>query len=331
MGRLDAISDQTPNPDMFVATYVKKEAVLSSQIEGTQSSLSDLLQYEAKVYGGSRTGDVRETFNYVAAMNHGLARLSEFPLSLRLINEIHKILLTNVRGTEYDPGKFRSRQNWIGAKDCTLNEAYFVPPPPHEVQPQMGQLEKFLHDESPMPILIKCGLAHAQFETIHPYLDGNGRMGRLLITFVLCWRNALKRPMLYLSYYFKQNRTEYYERLQAVRDKGDWEGWILFFLIGVRQVASQAADKAKKIQELKDSHQSLIGKASSGSGFKAVDFMFAHPYFDINGISESISKTFPVASKLVKAMEEKGLVQEVTGHKTNRVFVYRPYLDILED
>ncbi len=237
LGRLDGSTEILPNPDLFVFMYVRKEAVLSSQIEGTQASLMDVLEFEAQAMDSGKPSDVEEVVNYVGAMNHGLQRLQELPLSLRLIREIHEKLLANVRGGERNPGEFRSRQNWIGPPGCKLSEAFFVPPPPVEMMRALGELEKFLHDESPMPFLIKVGLAHAQFETIHPFLDGNGRVGRLLITFLLCEKGILKRPLLYLSWYFKKNRGEYYDKLQSVRDRGDWESWLKFFLKGVEQVA----------------------------------------------------------------------------------------------
>ncbi len=217
LGRLDGSIQTLPNPDLFVFMYVRKEAVLSSQIEGTQSSLQDLLAAEAHILAPDRPRDVDEVVNYVAAMNHGLDRLGEFPVSIRLIREIHERLLRGVRGARLTPGELRRSQNWIGPAGCTLNEASFVPPPPHEVPAALGALETFLHSDSDLPPLVQIGLAHAQFETIHPFLDGNGRVGRLLITFLLCQREILLKPVLYLSHFFKQHRTEYYERLQSVR------------------------------------------------------------------------------------------------------------------
>ena len=220
LGRLDGSILTLPNPDLFVLMYVRKEAVLSSQIEGTQSSLQDVLSAEAKVFASNRPKDAIEVINYISAMNYGLDRLDEIPVSVRLIREIHARLLRGVRGSHLTPGELRISQNWIGAPGCTLAEADFVPPPPHEVPDALGKLEAFLHDPGDMPTLIWIGLAHAQFETIHPFLDGNGRVGRLLITFLLCERQILIKPVLYLSYFFRQYRQEYYETLQSVRDKG---------------------------------------------------------------------------------------------------------------
>lgn len=241
LGRLDGIATVLPNPNLFVSMYVRQEAVLSSQIEGTQSTLEDVLQFEIDSKGQDFPKDIQEVVNYVGAMNFGLDRLKTLPLSLRLIREIHARLLTGVRGSNRTPGEFRTSQNWIGPDGCTLANATFVPPPVPEMLPALDNLEKFLHDDS-LPLLIQCGLAHAQFETIHPFLDGNGRVGRLLITFLLCQKHALERPLLYLSGYLKRHRAEYYDRLTAIRNDGDWEGWLKFFLRGVHQVGQEAAD-----------------------------------------------------------------------------------------
>jgi len=223
LGRLDGSTETLPNPDLFVFMYVRKEAVLSSQIEGTQASLMDVLEFEAHAVRTGRPKDVHEVVNYVAAMNYGLDRLKSLPLSLRLIREIHAALLEGVRGSKRNPGEFRRSQNWVGPNGSTLASAIYVPPPPHEMGMALDNFEKFLHDKTSMPFLIKVGIAHAQFETIHPFVDGNGRVGRLLITFLLCQKEILKHPLLYLSHYFKLHRSEYYDRLQAIRDVGNWE------------------------------------------------------------------------------------------------------------
>lgn len=232
LGRLDGSADILPNPDLFVSMYVRKEAVLSSQIEGTQASLANVLEYEAGIRPRGLPGDVAETVNYIRAMNRGLARLEELPVCNRLLKEIHGVLLQGVRGNEKSPGEFRRSQNWIGPPGGNLATAFFVPPPPYEMEHAMGDLELYIHQDTQTPILLKCGMVHAQFETVHPFLDGNGRLGRLLITFLLCQQGVLKRPLLYLSAYFKQYRDEYYERLQEVRVSGDWERWLKFFLRG---------------------------------------------------------------------------------------------------
>ena len=247
LGRLDGAADMLPNPDLFVRMYVRKEAVLSSQIEGTQASLADVLEYEAEVSHRQLPGDVLETFNYVKALNAGLERLNDLPLCNRLIREIHGILMQGVRGQERSPGEFRETQNWIGPPGSNLNNASYVPPPPAEMYHAMGAFENYLNSELPVPLLIKCGLAHGQFEMIHPFLDGNGRLGRLLITFLLCQQKVLSRPLLYLSAYFKEYQEEYYARLYAISNEGDWEGWLKYFLKGVGQVSQEAAETARRI------------------------------------------------------------------------------------
>src|SRR5436309_222851 len=258
LGRLDGAVLTLPNPDLFVFMCVRKEAVLSSQIEGTQSSLQDLLAAEASILGPERSRDVEEVLNHVKAMNHGLARLAELPVCVRLIREIHGVLLEGVRGGRLARGELRTTQNWIGPAGCSLAEASFVPPPPDAVPDALAELERFLHRDDDVPALIKVGLAHGQFETIHPFLDGNGRIGRLLITFLLMERNLLSRPVLYLSHYFRRHRQAYYDHLQAVRDAGDWEGWLAFFLRGVIDTSGDAAETAHRILVMKEDSRSRI-------------------------------------------------------------------------
>jgi len=327
IGRLDAATQLLPNPDLFVAMYVRREAVYSSQIEGTQASLTDLLEYEADAAAKGIAPDVREVVNYVHALDYGIKRLDKLPLSLRLIKEIHQELLQGVRGGNMETGEFRRTQNWIGPPGCTLGDANFIPPPPHEVLNLMGNLELFLHDGSPIPPLVRCAMAHVQFETIHPFLDGNGRVGRLLITFWLFWKDILKRPLLYLSHYFKKNRQEYYDRLQRVRDAGHWSDWIQFFLEGVRSVATEAADTARKIQEMREGHRRML--VNQTGGVQALDQLFTHPMITINQVRDAIEMTYPVAANLVRYMEEKGLLVETTGHARGRIFAYQPYLALL--
>lgn len=257
LGRLDGATDALPNPELFVSMYVRKEAVLSSQIEGTQASLIDVLEFESQALEPNNPKEVGEVVNYISAINYGLERLKSLPISLRLIREIHNELMKGVRGAERNPGEFRRTQNWIGASGCSLAEAAYVPPPPHQMLQSLDNLEKFLHSSQPLPTLIKVGLAHAQFETIHPFLDGNGRTGRLLITFLLCEQNILQRPLLYISYYFKKYRSEYYSHLQAIRDTGNWEGWLKFFLLGVYETAQEATSTARQIVSLKEEHRQL--------------------------------------------------------------------------
>src|SRR5580692_4764926 len=258
LGRLDGLTTLLPNTQLFLYLYARKEALLSSQIEGTKSSFSDLLLFENEAASGVPVDDVEEVSNYVAAMQHGLRRIKNgFPLSLRLIREIHGILLRGGRGANKTPGEFRRSQNWIGG--TRPGNAAFVPPPPELLMECLDRFEHFLHDEKDkLPVLVEAGFVHVQFETIHPFLDGNGRMGRLLITLFLCSKDMLQKPVLYLSHYFKANQQEYYERLQRVRDRGDWEGWIKFFLQGVGTVAWQATETARKIVALRENHRQLI-------------------------------------------------------------------------
>ena len=279
LGRLDGVTSIFPNPDLFVSMYVRHEAVLSSQIEGTQSTLEDVLQFEIDASGQEHPKDVEEVVNYVRAMNYGLKRLNELPLSLRLIREIHGELLKGVRGANRTPGEFRRSQNWIGPANCTLATATFVPPPVHEMQAALDNLEKFLHETTAFPTLIVCGLAHAQFETIHPFLDGNGRVGRLLITFLLCQRGILKFPLLYLSHYLKFHRAEYYDRLMAVRNDGHWEAWLKFFLRGVGEVSRSATETARRILELRQKHLALVRNKvpNQANAVGLLDYLFEQP------------------------------------------------------
>jgi Fic family protein len=334
LGRLDGSTETLPNPDLFVFMYVRKEAVLSSQIEGTQASLIDVLEFESQAAEPGRPDDVEEVVNYVAAMNYGLGRVRELPVSLRLIREIHGKLLAGVRGSERTPGEFRRSQNWIGPAGCTLQTAQFVPPPPAEMQDALGDLERFLHDPRPMPILVKVGLAHAQFETIHPFLDGNGRVGRLLITFLLCEREILRRPLLYLSYYFKRNRTEYYDRLQAVRERGDWEGWLKFFLRGVFEVAQEASQTARRIVTMREQHRELIVKnlgRRAGRGLSLLEALYERPVVSVEAVQQAAGVSFANANELTRALEKLGLLRETTGQRRNRRFAYDAYLALFED
>lgn len=331
VGRLDGSTDQLPNPALFVGMYVRQEAVLSSQIEGTQASLTDVLQFEAGEQGQERLADVEEIVNYIGAMNHGLERLASLPLSLRLIREIHAKLMQGVRGKDHSPGEFRTSQNWIGPHGGTLATATFVPPPPHELGRVLGEWEKFLHDEE-HPTLVLAGLAHAQFETIHPFLDGNGRVGRLLLTFLLCERGALSRPLLYLSHYLKLHRTEYYDRLQAIRASGQWEEWIAFFLRGVRDVAQEAFERSQRIVSLRAEHTKMLSKEkASGNLLRALDVLFTHPVLTANRLTEVLEVSYPTANGLISRMVELGLLEEATGFSRNRRFRYAPYLSLFEE
>lgn len=332
LGRLDGVATVLPNPDLFVAMFVRQEAVLSSQIEGTQSTLQDILSFEADGSDKTRPGDVGEVVNYVAAMNHGLRRLPELPLSLRLIKEIHERLMKDVRGSEKTPGDFRRTQNWIGAAGCTLTTADFVPPPPHEMMAALSNLESFMHDRDSLPVLIQCGLIHAQFESIHPFLDGNGRVGRLLITFLLCERQILHRPLLYLSHYLKARRSEYYDRLTAIRTDGNWEGWLKFFLRGIHEVSLSATDVARQIMQLRETHRQLISEkiTSYGNALKLHDRMFEVPTFSINSAKDIMGCAFATAATVVEQLQKHGLVREITGNERNRLYQYQPYVELFE-
>jgi len=333
IGRLDGLASILPDLSLFLYTYVRKEAVLSSQIEGTQSSLSDLLLFENDEAPGVPMDDVQEVSNYVAAMNHGLARLREgFPLSLRLIREIHEILLSGARGSGKQPGEFRQSQNWIGGS--RPGNAAFVPPPPELLMDCLHSLEKYLHDDQPsLPLLVKAGLIHVQFETIHPFLDGNGRLGRLLITFLLCERQVLREPILYLSLYFKAHRATYYDLLDRVRAKGDWEAWLHFFLTGVKETSEQAATAARQIIAMFDQHKSQIkklGRASS-SVLRVYQHLQRNPIVSIPATAGKIGISAPTVAKSLEHLQRLGILRETTGRERHRLFVYEPYLSILNE
>ena len=334
LGRLAGSIETLPNPDLFVFMYVRKEAVLSSQIEGKQSSLHDVLVAEAHMFDPLQPRDVDEVLNYVRAMNHGLERLSSFPVSIRLIRELHAELLSGVRGSHLTPGELRTSQNWIGPSGCTLNEATFVPPPPHEVLDHLGRFETFLHTADDLPLLIRIGLAHAQFETIHPFLDGNGRVGRLLITFLLCEQEILPKPVLYLSHFFKKHRSAYYDHLQAVRDHGAFEEWLAFFLTGVAEVSAEASKTARQILQLREHHRDLIaanlGRAA-GNGHRTLEYLFSHPIVAVSDVQSLTGTTYPAANSLVDRLRELGILTEVTGQQRNRRFRYDPYIRLFAE
>lgn len=331
LGRLDGSADVLPNPDLFVAIYVQKEALLSSQIEGTQASLLNILEYEAKVARRKIPADVAEVVNYIHAINYGLERLNNLPLSLRLIRKIHDRLLSGVRGGERNPGEFRKRQNWIGPRGGNLQNAIFVPPPPQEMEKALHDFELFLHDTNPMPLLIKCALIHSQFETIHPFIDGNGRIGRLLIIFLLCQQKVLKRPILYLSLYFKKYRQEYYDRLQSVRTSGDWENWIKFFLKGIYEVSQQATDTARAIILLREKHRQEVNQKlrQTINGYKLLEFLFQNPVISVKSVTKNLNLAFPTANSLIDKFQTIGILSEITGRKRDRLFIYDEYFDIM--
>jgi Fic family protein len=333
LGRLDGLASVLPNLSLFIYAYVRKEALLSSQIEGTQSSLSDLLLFENDEVPGVPLNDVQEVSNYVAALNHGLNRLrGGFPLSLRLIREIHEILLSKGRGSDKDPSEFRRSQNWIGGS--RPGTAAFVPPPPDLVLDCMSALELFLHaDQAELPLLVRAGLIHVQFETIHPFLDGNGRLGRLLITFLLCAGGVLREPILYLSLYFKQHRAAYYDLLDRVRAKGDWEAWLDFFLTGVRDTSEQAATAARRILSVFEDHRRRIETLGrpAASVLRVFEYMQRSPIASIPSTAKAIGISGPTVAKSMQHMRELGMLREITGRQRRRLFVYDAYLAILSE
>lgn len=333
LGRLDSVSTLLPDPQLFLYAYVRREAVLSSQIEGTQSSLSDLLLFELDEAPGAPFDDVQEVSNYIAALQHGVCRLREgFPLCNRLLREMHTHLMARGRGSDKMPGEFRRSQNWIGG--TRPGNARFVPAPPNEVETCMGALEAFLHnDNDSLPILVRAALAHVQFETIHPFLDGNGRLGRLLIALLLHHGKLLAQPLLYLSLYFKQHRPVYYDLLDRVRTQGDWEAWVDFFLEGVAQTASGAVSTAQRLTALfqTDGQRVQSVGATATSVLRILACLRQRPLCSLKQLALTSGLSFPTASKAVKTLVTLGIVHELTGQRRNRVFVYSAYLNILNE
>ena len=333
LGRLDGVSAHLPDKALFLYAYVRKEAVLSSQIEGTQSSLSDLLLFELDEVPGVPLDDVIEVSNYVAALEHGLVRLrGDFPLSNRLIREIHGVLLSRGRGSSKAPGEFRCSQNWIGG--TRPGNAQFVPPPHTAVLDCMTALERFLHAEDDgLPVLVRAGLAHVQFETIHPFLDGNGRVGRLLITFLLCQTGVLREPLLYLSLYLKQNRPMYYELLDRVRRTGDWEAWLTFFLEGVRLTAESAVSTAQRLAGMFEADRARLEPCGrrAGSALRVHESLKSRPILSMPEVCSRTGLSFPAASSAMDLLTELGITREITGKRRNRLFVYESYLATLSE
>lgn len=331
LGRLDGITETLPNPDLFVSMYVKKEALISSQIEGTQASLVEVLEVEER-----QTSDAREVTNYVAALNHGLKRLREdnFPLSLRLLREIHEKLLASGRGSHLASGEFRTSQNWIGGAGSTLHNASYIPPTAADMRVALDDLECYFYEDDGIPPLIKIALIHAQFETIHPFLDGNGRMGRLLITLWLCHKHILSQPLLYLSYYFKRNRSEYYDRLMVVRFEGQWEEWVKFFLRGIVQISDEASSSAKEIDILRENITSAINQLEAhvaSSSRQLLDQLFITPRMTRTEVAKALNVSSPTAGNLVSRFLDMGIVVDATPRQArNKKFEFKRYMDILE-
>jgi Fic family protein len=333
LGRLDSVSSLLPDTALFLYTFVRKEAVLSSQIEGTQSSLSDLLLFEIEEAPGVPFDDVREVSNYVRALEHGVKRVrGDFPISNRLFREVHAELLAQGRGSEKQPGEFRTSQNWIGG--ARPGVATIVPPPPDKVIECMSELEKFLHDKPERtPVLLKAALAHVQFETIHPFLDGNGRLGRLLITLLLVSEGVLREPLLYLSLYFKSHRKTYYDLLQRVRTDGDWEAWISFFMRGVKETAEGAVATAQRLAQIFREDRERIQSLGriSGSALRVHHALQQHPIHTITTAKDRTGLTVPTVTAVMKSLETAGIVRELTGKQRGRVFGYDRYLKVLNE
>lgn len=332
LGRLDGVSLLVPDASLFLYMYLRKEAVLSSEIEGTQSTLADLLRFEIDAAPGAPTEDVREVSNYVAALEYGLERLKDIPLSLRLIRELHKKLLAGARGAGKQPGDFRTSQNWIGG--TRPGNAVYVPPPPSEVMPALDAFEKFMHDEKDqLPTLIKAGLLHVQFEAIHPFLDGNGRVGRLLITLFLCDRGVLGQPLLYLSLFLRRHREDYFRLLNEVRERGAWEAWLEFFLEGVRSTANDAFRKASEIETLfREDRARIAAKAdAAGSALRLQELLQRNPFMTAPVAVERTKLTAPTINTAFEQLIRLGMVTEVTGRKRDRVYAYQRYLSVLND
>ena len=332
IGKMDTMGYLAPNLEHIIAMYVRKEALLSSQIEGTQASLEDIFEYENEI-PVKNINDVKEVVNYIKALNHGMKRLAEFPMSIRLIKEIHEILLEGARGKEKTPGEFRKSQNWIGSPGSNLTTASFVPPPPKEAIDAMGELELFLHKDSELPLLINCALVHYQFETIHPFLDGNGRLGRLLITFYLYWKGALQYPLLYLSYYLKIHRQEYYDRLSLVRERGDYEQWVIFFLKGIIWTSESALQTIKNLLQLQEDHKKRLisKKLSTPYAIALLDYLFEKPHLTINDVAEYLKISYQGAKALVDQFVTTEILKEITGKRRDKRYSYWEYLALLSE
>lgn len=331
LGELSGTGILFPNPYLLISPYVRREAVSSSRIEGTQASLSDLFFFEAAEKQGPKISDVREVRNYVSAMEYGIKRLNDLPISVRLIREIHEILMEGLRGKHATPGELRRSQNWIGPPGCTISDATFVPPPMEQMKEALSAWEKYLHSNPSEPPLIECALMHYQFETIHPFLDGNGRIGRLLITFFLCEKQYLSQPLLYLSEFFERYREEYYTRLLEVSQKGNWLGWIKFFLRGVSAQCKDALSHAKKILSLHAEYKSTLEatKKIPESAHRLIDEIFVNPVISISRLSKTWNAPFNTVKSGVLRLIKIGILTEVTEQKRNRLFVAPKLLDLL--
>ncbi|MBN2187615.1 MAG: Fic family protein [Dehalococcoidia bacterium] len=329
LGTLSGLGETLPNPHLLIYPFIRREAVLSSRIEGTQSSLSDLLLFEATQV--EKRGDVREVQNYVSAMEYGLKRLNELPLSLRFIRELHSVLMEGVRGQHSTPGEFRQSQNWIGSHGAVLNEATYVPPPVPEMQECLNQMEKFLHSETGLPTLVEAALVHYQFEAIHPFLDGNGRIGRLLVTLLLCQRNVLSKPLLYLSAFFEQHRQEYYDLLLKVSSTGAWRDWIEFFLSAVTEQSGDAVSRSRRLQELQHGYMQLaMENRLAPTAVQLVELVLMKPVLNSKTVQEHLKVTPQGARKAIKALVEAGVLTEVTGRKRDKAYAAKEVIKALD-
>jgi Fic family protein len=330
VGRLAGEGGRLPNPHLLMRPFVRREAVLSSRIEGTQATLGELLAAEAGAVVERSPADLREVGNYVVALEHGLGRLNKLPLSLRLVQELHEKLLKSVRGGHATPGEFRRSQNWIGPPGCTLENATYVPPAPPEMMTCLGEWEKFLHDTQ-LPPLVQIALAHYQFEAIHPFLDGNGRVGRLLITLFLVERSILPTPLLYLSAFFEATRQDYYQRLLAISKGGDWEAWLLYFLNGMARQSEDALSRVERINALLGKWRLSIAGTSSKYGLLLLDMLTANPFLTIKKAAEKLDVAFTTAQRAVDKLEIVGILSRVSEAKRDRVYCAKPLLEILEE
>jgi len=333
LAKLDGVTEVLPNPDLFVAMYIKIEALLSSQIEGTQASLRGVLEFEADMKPKEDINEIREVVNYIQAMGHGMEKLTFAPLSLDLLNEIHRFLIKGTRGSARYPGKIRDEQNWIGVPGTTIYDAIFVPPPPEKLPEILGDLMDFIAQKDKIPSLVKVALIHAQFETIHPYYDGNGRMGRLLITYYLYYMEILSRPLLYLSFYLKKNQQEYYEILNSVRFEGNWERWIEFFLKGVIETSENSIDTARRIIALQNDLKNRLVEHSIGgvASLRFIDFIFGNPIVSSSQVAEALSVSRQTAINLLKKLENAKIITEITGQKRFKKYVFDEYLIIIQE
>ena len=333
IGRLDSSTDMIPNPDMFVRMYVQKEAIQTSQLEGvTQASLGEFLEQEAIPENKTVTAEQAEVRNYVIATNYALERLDSLQLGLELVKETHRILLQGVRGGEFNPGEFRKKQNWIGRPGSDVHSAIFVPPPPDVMEDSLDDLERYIQEEDLTPDLVKTGLMHYQFETIHPFQDGNGRMGRLMIALYLCQKGILKRPLLYLSEFLNEHKSEYYARLQAAHDSGDIEGWLKYILTAIWRVAEAAGRTARRILMLREEHRHLVEKVQprSGNGLRLLDYLFQYPIVSANVVAGVLGVSFPTANNLLRLFVDQGILEETSTVRNIRLFRYQRYIALME-